>query len=359
MLACVKTANGKVEMMDLPVPEPGPGEIVVKTTLATVCGSDMHFLDEFPNEMVAAIFPGAVLPQGLPMGHEGAGVVHSVGAGVTSLQPGDRVIAACVATCGKCAECLRGEFSMCSAGSTTTLVGRTLFGCQAEYYTIPFADVAAAKVPDGVSDEAATLATDVMSTAFGAIERAEAGFGDSVAIFAQGPVGLCATAAARARGCGLIIAVDAVPERLEMSKRLGANAVINPKEKDPVAEIMALTGNQGVDIAVEAVGLQATFEACTKVIRRGGTVSSVGIYGLLPQLSMPILSAASFYHRKIVTTYCPSGRDRMERLLGLMEHGNIDLTPLFTHRMKLSEAPAAYDLFRSKSGGVLKIALTP
>ena len=246
---------------------------------------------------------------------------------------------------------------MCSAGSTTT-IGRILFGCQAEYYVIPFADVAAAKVPDTVSDEAAVLATDIVSTAFGAIERGEAGFGDSVAIFAQGPVGLCATAGARARGCGLIIAVDTVPDRLEMSKKLGANVVINPKEQDPVAQIMALTGNQGVDVAVEAVGTQATFEACTKVICRGGTVSSVGIYGLIPQLSLPT-AGASFYHRKIVTTYCPSGRDRMERLLGLIQYGNVDLTPLFTHRLKLAEAPKAYDLFRSKTEGVLKIAITP
>jgi len=358
MLACVKPANGKIEVVDLPIPKPGPGEIVIKMSISTICGSDMHFLDEFPNEMVAVLFPGAVLPQGLPMGHEGAGTVHAVGEGVTRFQPGDRVIAGCVITCGKCSDCLRGEFSMCSAGSTQT-IGRVLFGCQAEYYTIPFADVAAAKVPDGVSDEVAALATDVMSTGFGAIERAGAGFGDSVAVFAQGPVGLCATAGARARGCGLIIAVDAVPERLEMSQKFGANAVINPKEKDPVAQIMALTNNQGVDVAVEAVGTQATFEACTKVIRRGGTVSSVGIYGLIPQLSMPTLGASSFYHRTIITTYCPSGRDRMEHLLGLMEHGAVDLTPLFTHRMKLADAAQAYDLFRSKAEGVLKIALIP
>jgi alcohol dehydrogenase len=357
MRACVKPTNGKVEIVDMPIPEPRPGEIVVKMSVATICGSDMHFLDEFPNELVSVIFPGAVLPQGLPMGHEGAGTVHAIGEGVTRFQPGDRVIAACVATCGKCSECLRGEFSMCSAGSTQA-VGRTLFGCQAEYYVIPFADVAAAKVPAGVSDEAAVLATDVMSTGFGAIERAEAGMGDSVAIFAQGPVGLCVTAGARARGCGLIVAIDTIPERLEMSKRLGANVVINPKEKDPVAEIMALTHNQGVDVAVEAVGTQATFEACTKVIRRGGTVSSVGIYGLIPQLSMPT-AGASFYHRKIVTTYCPSGRDRMESLLALMEHGTVDLTPLFTHRLKLAETPRAYDLFRGKAEGVLKIAITP
>ncbi len=360
MQACIKTAIGKVEMMDLPIPEPGEGEIVVKMSMATVCGSDMHILDEFPNELVEGAFPGALLPEGLPMGHEAVGTVHAVGPGVTRFQPGDRVIAACVTTCGKCSECLRGDFSMCRAGTTQiSQFGRVRFGYQAEHYIIPFAEVSAAKVPDGVSDEAAVLTTDIMSTGFGAFQRAEAGVGDSVAAFGQGPLGLCATAAARALGCGLIIAVDTLPERLEMSRKLGANVVINAKEKDPVAEIMALTNNEGVDVAVEAVGTQPTFEACTRVIRRGGTVSSIGLYGLAPQLSMPTIGAPSFYHRKIVMTYCPSGRDRMDHLLGLLEHGGIDLTPLFTHTMKLADTPKAYDLFRSKAEGVLKIAITP
>ena len=359
MKAAVKTENGKVEIMDVPAPEPGEGEIVVKMSIATICGSDMHFLDEFPNELLGGAFPGSLLPQGLPMGHEGTGTVHAVGPGVTSFQPGDRVIAACVTTCGKCPDCLRGEFSMCRTGVLAGAPGRILFGCQAEYYVIPYADVAAAKVPDGVSDEAAVLVTDIMSTGFGAIERAGAGFGDSVAVFAQGPVGLCATAGARARGCGLVIGIDTLPDRLEMSKKFGANVVINATEKDPVAEIMALTGGEGVNVAVEAVGTQATFEACTKAISRGGTVSSVGVYGLTPQLTMPIMGASSFLHRKIVTTYCPSGRNRMEHLLALLESGQVDLTSLFTHRMKLGEVPAAYDLFRSKQAGVLKIAITP
>ena len=352
MQACIKTANGKVEMMDLPIPEPGEGEIVLKTTLATVCGSDMHFLDEFPNQLLEGLAPGAGRPEGFPMGHEAVGTVHAVGAGVTRFQPGDRVIASCLVGCGKCHECMTVDHSVCSGG------GHVLFGCQAEYYAVPFADINAAKVPEGVSDEAALFATDIMSTGFGAIERAGAAFGDSVAIFAQGPLGLCATAGARARGCGLIIAVDTVPERLEMSKKLGANVVINAKEKDAVAEIMSLTNNQGVDVAVEAVGTQPTFESCTRVVRRGGTVSSIGVYGLTPQVSMPTLSP-SFLHRRIVTTLCPSGSERLEHLLGLLQNSDVDLTPLFTHHMKLADMPKAYDLFRAKTDGVLKIAITP
>ena len=357
MQACIKTALGKVEMLDVPIPEPAEGEIVVKMSMTTVCGSDMHFLDEFPNELLEAVYPGTLRPEGLPMGHEGVGTVHAVGPGVTRYQPGDRVISSCLVGCGKCTQCLRGDYSVCTGGGGH--MGRLLFGYQGEYIRLPFAEINVTKVPDGVSDEAAVLATDIMSTGFGAIDRANAQFGDSVAVFAQGPLGLCATAGARARGCGLIIGVDTIPERLEMSKKMGANVVINAKEKDPVAEIMALTRNQGVDIAVEAVGMQATFEACTRAIRRSGTVSSIGIYGLTPQLTIPIVGAPSFYHRNVVTTFCPSGHDRMARLLAMVQHGNIDLTPLFTHRMKLTDTPKAYDLFRSKQEGVLKIAITP
>ena len=353
MLACIKTAIGKVEMIDLPVPEPGPGQIVVKMSLSTVCGTDMHFLDEFPNEMLGALFQGSLLPQGLLMGHEGVGVVHEVGEGVARFKPGDRVLSSCLVGCGKCHECVAVDHSTCSGG------GRVLFGCQSDYYSVPFADVNAAKVPDGISDEMAILTTDILSTGFGAIERAEASLGQSVAIFAQGPLGLCVTAGARTLGCGLIIAVDAVPERLEMSKKFGANAVINAKEEDAVSKIMSLTNGQGVDIAVEAVGTQATFEACTRAVRRGGTVSSIGVYGLTPMLTMPTLTAPSFLHRKIVTTLCPSGSERMERLLALIEHSKLDLSPLFTHRMTLDDMPKAYDLFRSKAEGVLKIAVTP
>jgi alcohol dehydrogenase len=280
------------------------------------------------------------------------GTVHEVGPGVTRFQVGDRVIAPCLVGCGRCVQCLNGDYSVCTGG------GILLFGCQGEYYRVPFADVNAAKVPPEVSDENAVLASDIMSTGFGAIDRADLKFGDSIAIFAQGPVGLCATAGARARGAGLIITVESIPERVEMSKRLGANVVINPKEKDPVVEIMSLTGMQGVDVAVEAVGTQATFDGATRAVRRGGTVSLLGVYGPLPQVSMTTM-VPSFYHRHMVSTLCPGGAERMAHMLNLVRWGTVDLGVLFTHRMKLADTPKAYELFRSKQEGVLKIAITP
>jgi len=356
MQSCVKTAPGKVEMLDIPMPTPGPGEIVVKTTMATVCGSDMHFLDDIPTELIIPLYPSmagflAGLP-GLPMGHEGVGIVHAVGEGVTRFQPGDRVCSSCLTGCGKCLQCHTGDYGICTGG------GRCLFGTEGEYFVVPFADINVAKVPDEVSDEHAILATDIMSTGFGAIERAEMKTGDSVAIFAQGPLGLCATAGARARGAGLVITVESVPERIEASKKLGANVVINPQEKDPVSEIMSLTNGRGADVTVEAVGLQATFDGATRAVRRGGTVSSIGVYGALPQLSMSTV-APSFYHRKVVMTFCPSGYDRLNHLFDIIRYGKVDLSALFTHRMKLSQTPEAYELFRERREGVLKIALTP
>ena len=325
---------------------------MIKTTLASVCGSDLHFLDDMSSEVVEYLFPGSVIDAGLPMGHEAVGVVEDVGDKVTLFNEGDRVIAGSLTACGRCDQCLRGDTSICTGG------GKLLYGCQAEYFLVPDAELIAARVPDSVPDEEAILPTDVMSAAFAAIEQAAPLSGASVAIFAQGPVGLCVTAAARARGCGLVITTDTIPERLEVSEKLGANVALNALEVDVVEAILELTGGRGVDVAVEAVGTQATFDAATMAVRPVGTVSSVGIYASTPSLIMSTQSP-SFLNRRIITTLAPTGRPRMEELLALLEHGTLDLSPLFTHHLPLQETPAAYDLFRDRSDGVLKIALTP
>jgi threonine dehydrogenase-like Zn-dependent dehydrogenase len=288
---------------------------------------------------------------GMPMGHEAVGVVHAVGPGVKRHQVGQRVITCCFTACGGCTQCLEGQLSACTGG------GGLLFGCQARYYCVPFADISAAPIPDDLTDEQVLLATDIMSTGLAAVERGEVGFGDSVAIFGQGPVGLCATAGARARGAGLVVAVEGVPERVAMATQLGANLVVNPTD-EPVKAILTLTGGRGVDVAIEAVGVQPTLDMATRVVRRGGTVSSVGVYGGLPGINLPA-GVPSFYHRKVVFTLCPVGHDRLRRLMDLIRHGAFDLAPLITHRLPLAEVTAAYDQFRSRAGGVLKIALKP
>jgi threonine dehydrogenase-like Zn-dependent dehydrogenase len=194
-----------------------------------------------------------------------------------------------------------------------------------------------------------------MSTGFGAIENSGLRFGDSVAIFAQGPVGLCATAAARIRGAGLIITVESVPVRVTISKKLGADFVVEPEKA--VDEIRALTGGHGVDVAVEALGQQQTLENAAHVTRWGGTISSVGVYGAFPTVSIP--TRGTFLHRRFVTTLCPSGADRLRRMMDLIRFGKVDLRPLFTHHTKLLDTPDGYDMFRERKDGVIKLAIRP
>ncbi|OAI38577.1 hypothetical protein AYO38_09420 [bacterium SCGC AG-212-C10] len=338
---CIKTGSHQVAMTSIPYPgEPGPGQALVRTTLSTICGSDIHLVDELP------------IPAGVPMGHEAVGVVEAVGAGVTNIRAGDRVVTSCLLSCGVCARCQAGEGQICEGLNAP---GNLLFGAQGDYFLVNGAQYSTAKVPDSLDDDQVLFTTDIMSTGFGAIERANIKLGDTVAIFAQGPVGLCATAGARALGAGTIIAVESIPERVAMAKQMGADVVYEPAEA--VAKIMASTNNRGVDIAVEALGNQATFENCCAVTRFGGTVSSVGVYGAFPTLTLP--TSGTFMHRQFVTTLCPSGTARLTRLMATIASGKVDLRPLITHSMKLSETVEGYDLFRQRKGGVLKIALRP
>ncbi len=338
---CVKTGQGQVAMTQIPYPdEPGPGQALVRTALSTVCGSDIHLVDEMP------------IPPGVPMGHEATGVVQAVGAGVTGFKAGDRVVVSCLQCCGICTRCMEGQHQACT---TFNAPGNLVFGAQGEFFLVNGAQTTMAHIPDNLDDDQVLFASDIMSTGFAAIERAEIQLGDTVAVFAQGPVGLCATAGARLLGAGLIVAVEGIPARQEMARRMGADVVVEPAEA--VAKITELTANRGVDIAVEALGHQATFENCCAVTRFGGTVSSVGVYGAFPTLTFP--TTGSFLHRKIVTTFCPVGTARLGRLMAVVASGRVDLRPLLTHSKKISETPEAYDLFRKREGGVLKIALRP
>ena len=338
--ACIKEAPHKVSWSDFTVPDPGPGQALVRTTLTTICGSDIHIVDDFD-----------MIPPGFPMGHESIGIVEAIGDGVTTLKPGDRIVAACLTGCGSCERCRDDEPQVCQThGAPMNL----LFGGQAEAFLLSGADFSSTIVPASIDDRQALFVSDIMSTGFAAIERASMKEGQSVAIFAQGPVGLCVTAAAKTYGAGLIIAVESIPERAAMARRLGAHQVLAPERA--ADEIMKLTGGRGVDVAVEALGRQATLDACFAVTRFGGTVSSVGVYGTEGRVSVPL--DGSFYHRRFVTTLCPTGRKRLDFLLRLIGDGRVDLTPLFTHSMPMAEVAAGYDMFRRHADGVIKIALS-
>jgi threonine dehydrogenase-like Zn-dependent dehydrogenase len=226
---------------------------------------------------------------------------------------------------------------------------------QAEFVRVPFAQANLALVPDALSDEDVLLLSDIASTGFAAAESGGVRLGDTVAVFAQGPIGLCATLGARLMGASEIVAVDADCHRLEIAKRFGASVLLQA-EGDVVRKIRELTDGRGVDVAIEALGIQETFENALRVLRPGGTLSSVGVYS--GHLQVPLDGfAAGLGDHTIVTTLCPGGKERMRRLMRLVQARRIDLTSLFTYVFPLEEIAKAYELFSSRAERVLKVAI--
>jgi len=209
-----------------------------------------------------------------------------------------------------------------------------------------------------LTDEQVVLLTDIASTGISAAESADLQIGDTVAVFAQGPIGLCATAGAKLKGASLIIGVESDPVRMEMAKRMGADVVLDYTQGDVVGQIQGLTGGRGVDVAIEALGTQSTFENALRVLRPGGTLSSLGVYS--GKLSVPLDPfAAGLGDHKIVTTLCPGGKERMRRLIELVRQGRLDLTPLLTHTFSLGSITEAYRVFGGREAGVIKVAIRP
>lgn len=344
MKAFVMKKIGEVGFVEKPVPEPGPNDAIIKTTKALVCTSDAHTV------------AGAIGERdNLTLGHEAVGIVYKVGSAVKSVKEGDRVAVAAITPCYKCENCQRGFTSQCE-----TLLGGWKFsnikdGVFAEYFHVNDAEANLAKIPDAVPDEAAVYITDMMSTGFMGAEHANIPIGGSVAIFAQGPVGLMATAGAKLLGAGLIIAVESVPARKELSKKYGADIVIDFKETDPVKAIMEITGNEGVDAAIESLGSQKTFEDCIKVTRPGGTISNIGYHGEGEYLKIPRMDwGVGMSDKTIKTGLCPGGKERMKRLLRLLENNRIDPTLMTTHTFKFDEVDKAFRLMQTKEDGVIK-----
>lgn len=348
MKAAVFTGPGRIILDEKPVPVAGPGEAVLRITTTTICGTDVHILKgEYP------VAPGRIV------GHEPVGVIAQLGAGVTGYDVGQRVIAGAITPCGQCDTCLEGHASQCGGHAVGGWkLGNTIDGCQAEYVRVPSAMANLTPVPDGLSDEQVLMCPDIMSTGFGGAEAAGIRIGDTVAIFAQGPIGLCATAGARLRGASCVIVVDSVAARLAAASRLGADVAIDYTRTDPVAEILRLTGGRGADAAIEALGTQQTFESCLRALKPGGTLSSLGVYS--GKLALPVDAfAAGLGDHRLVTTLCPGGKARMRRLMTVVASGRVDLEPLITHRFKLDQIEQAYELFASQRDGVLKVAITP
>ena len=347
MKALVFRGPGEIALETMPIPRAGVGEAVIRVTLTTICGTDLHILKgEYP------VKPGLVI------GHEPVGVIHEIGNGVSGYAIGDRVLVGAITPCGQCNFCLGGNWSQCGGPLGGWKFGNTINGAQAQYLRVPHAQANLTKIPDELTDEQVVLLADIASTGISAAESAELKVGDSVAVFAQGPIGLCATAGARLKGASLIIAVESDPYRADMAKRMGADVVLDFTLSDVVAQIKGLTGDRGVDVAIEALGSQNTFENALRVLRPGGILSSLGVYSA--KLSLPVEPfAAGLGDHKIVTTLCPGGKERMRRLIELVRHGRLDLTPLLTHTFPLEKIKEAYELFGSRRHGVIKMAIVP
>lgn len=348
MKAAVFVAPGRIELQERPIPEIGPTDALLRVTTTTICGTDVHILKgEYP------VRPGLII------GHEPVGIIEKLGSAVTGFEVGQRVIAGAITPCGQCNSCLDGVSSHCGGKVMGGWqLGNTIDGCQAEYVRIPNAQANLTPVPDGLTDEEVLMCPDIMSTGFSGAESGEVRIGDIVVVFAQGPIGLCATAGAKLKGATKIIAVETVPERAEIARRLGADIVIDFKQVDPVQKIMEITNGRGVDVAIEALGTQRTFESCLRALKPGGTLSSLGVYS--GKLELPLDAfAAGLGNHKIVTTLCPGGKERMRRLLEVVASRRVDLTPLVTHHYKLDDIVAAYDLFANQRDGVLKVAIKP
>jgi alcohol dehydrogenase len=354
MKAAIFVEKNRIVLDDKPIPEVGPLDALIRITTTTICGTDVHILrGEYP------------VAKGLTIGHEPVGIIERLGSQVRGFVEGQRVIAGAITPSGQSYACLCGcssqdgpdtRHGFRAAGGWK--FGNTIDGCQAEYVLVPDALANLCPIPDDLNDEQVLMCPDIMSTGFSGAERGEVKIGDTVAVFALGPIGLCAVAGARLKGASTIIGIDTVAERMSVARQLGATHVVNFKDGDVVAQIMALTDGRGVDVAIEALGTQGTFESALRVLRPGGRLSSLGVYS--SDLRIPLEAfAAGLGDFSIVSTLCPGGKERMRRLMAVVQSGGVDLSPLVTHRFKLDDIEAAYELFAHQRDGVMKVAITP
>ncbi len=361
MKAAVFIQPGRIELVDKPIPDVGPNDALVRITTTTLCGTDVHILKgEYP-----------VAP-GLTVGHEPVGIIEKLGSAVVGYREGQRVIAGAICPNFNSYAAQDGvpsqdgsylvESGRCAChGYKATAgwrFGNLIDGTQAEYVLVPDAQANLAPIPDGLSDEQVLMCPDIMSTGFKGAENANIRIGDSVAIFAQGPIGLCATAGARLLGASTIIAIDGNAHRLDIARGMGADVTLNFRECDVIEEILKLTGGRGVDASIEALGTQSTFETALRVLKPGGTLSSLGVYS--EDLTIPLSAfAAGLGDHRINTALCPGGKERMRRLLNIVASGRVNLGPLVSHEYHLDDIVAAYDLFANQRDNVLKVAIKP
>ena len=320
-----------------------PTDVIVRVDTTTICGTDLHILKGDVPETT----PGTIL------GHEAVGTVQDVGAGVTTVATGDRVLLSCVSACGRCRYCKEGHYGQCLGGGGW-IFGHTIDGVQAEYARVPFADNSVYKVPAELTDEQVLFLADILPTSYEVgVLNGMVSPGDVVAIVGAGPIGLAAILTAKLYTPGQIVAIDMADSRLQGALRFGADLTINNGHVDPVAQIMELTDGLGADTALEAVGVPQTFELATELIRPGGRVANIGVHGKPATLHLEKL-----WIRDVTVTTGLVDTFSIARLMRLIENGRLDPTMFATHRFAMEDTMGAYDTFADAANtGALKVVL--
>jgi threonine dehydrogenase-like Zn-dependent dehydrogenase len=346
--AFVMREIGRVGFLDKPEPQPGPCDAVVRTTSALICTSDSHTVH------------GGIGPRtDLTLGHEAVGVVHAVGGEVRDFRPGDRVLVGAITPDWGDHAAQNGYPSQTGGPLGGFKFANGKDGVFAEYFHVNDADANLAKIPDGIGDAEAVYCADMISTGFMGAEKGAIPIGGTVAVIAQGPVGLMATAGARLRGAGLVIGIESVPHRQELAREYGADVIVDFTREDVVERIGELTGGQGVDTAIEALGADATFQTAVKITKPGGTISNIGYFGDGEFVRIPRVEwGVGMADKTIATGLCPGGRLRMERLLRVLEAGRLDPTRMTTHTFPFAEMERAFEVADRKLEDVVKVLVT-
>jgi len=330
MKALVYHGPGKRSWEDKPKPQiQAPTDAIVRITKTTICGTDLHIL----KGDVASVKGGRVL------GHEGVGVVEEVGSAVSGFKARDRVLISCITSCGKCEACKKGMYSHCESGGW--ILGNTIDGTQAESVRIPYADNSLYGVPKGVDEDALVMLSDIVPTGFECgVHNGQVKPGDKVAIVGAGPLGLAALLTSQFYSPAELILIDLDENRLALAKTFGATATVNSGDGKAVEKVMALTGNKGVDVAIEAVGITGTFDICQDIVTAGGHVANVGVHGKPVSLKLEKLWAhnITLTTRLVDTVTTPM-------LLKTVIAGKLQPKKLITHQFRLDELMKAYDTF--------------
>ena len=330
MKALVYQGPAKKALEERPKPDiTAPTDAIVRITKTTICGTDLHIL----KGDVPTCEPGRIL------GHEGVGIVDQAGSAVTAFKPGDRVLISCISACGKCAYCRKLMYSHCTTGGW--ILGNRIDGTQAEFVRIPYADTSLYRLPDDADEEALVMLSDILPTGFECgVLNGKVQPGSAVAIVGAGPIGLAALLTAQFYSPAQIIMIDLDDNRLEMAKRFGATAAVNSADGKAVEAVMTLTGARGVDTAIEAVGIPATFELCENLVAPGGTIANIGVHGQKVALHLERL-----WDRNITITTRLVDTASTPMLLDLLRSHKIDPKLLITHRFKLDRVLDAYETF--------------